>query len=139
MANTAVAAFAQIPKTASAVCVAAAVVATDTPTNTLLLFTAGVNGSIMTRLRAIPRAAATAAISLDLFVSNDGGATKRIIDSELLAIYTPFAATTAKPDTQFLNYSEQTPLRLGAGDQVYVGAETALAAGIVFVAEYTDY
>ncbi len=137
MANTPVAAFAQIPKTASAVVTSAAVIASDSPTNTVLLFTAGTNGAIMTRLRAMPRST-VAATSVDMFVSNDGGTTKRLVDSELMSAYT-FAANTAKPDTLLANYNEQSPLRLGAGDQVYVGSEVALAAGIVFVAEYTDY
>lgn len=137
MSNTFTAPFAQTPKTASAVTTAAAVVASDAPTNTALLFTADINGAIMTRARAMPRATVTAA-SVDLFLSNDGGTTKRLFDSELMAAYT-FAASTAKPDTQFQNYSEQSPFRLGAGDQVYCGSEVALAAGIVFVAEYTNF
>jgi hypothetical protein len=137
MANTFTAPFAQTPQTASAVCTAVATVTADAPTNTVLLCTAGVNGAILTRLWAIPRATVTAT-SLVIWISSDTGTTKRIKDSELMAAYT-MATTTAVPETSFTNYSETTPLRLKAGDQVYVGAQVALASGIVFTAEYTDF
>lgn len=136
MAKTPVAAFAQTPKTASAVVVGVATLV-DAPANTALLMTAGADGAILTRLRAMPRATVTAT-SLVLFVSNDSGTTKRLVDSEVMTAAT-VNATTAVADTMFANYSETSPLRLGAGDQLYVGAQVALAAGIVFVAEYTDF
>ena len=137
MAKTFTAPFAQTPKTATAVCTAAATVANDTPANTVLLLTAGADGAILTRLAAIPRATVTAN-SLVLFISKDAGTTQRLIDSELMAAYT-MATTTAVPETAFANYSETTPLRLAAGDQLYVGAQVALASGIVFRAEYTEF
>ena len=137
MAKTFTAPFAQTPKTATAVVTAASVVTTDNPTNTVELLTAGTEGSILTSLTAMPRSTVTAS-SLVLFISKDSGTTKRLIDSELMAAYT-LAATTAIPDTQFQNYSEGTPLRLAAGDKLYVGSQVALAAGIVFKAEYTDF
>lgn len=137
MANTFTAPFAQTPQTATAVCTAVATVTTDAPTNTVLLFTAGVNGAIMTRLWATPRATVTAT-SLVIWISSDSGTTKRIKDSALMGAQT-LATTTAITNTTFSNYSETTPLRLKAGDQVYVGAQVALASGIVFSAEYTDF
>lgn len=137
MAITHTPAFAQTTKTATAVCTAACTVANDTPTNTQLLFTAGADGAILTNLSAMPRATATAN-SLALFLSNDSGTTKRLIDSEVMAAYT-MATTTAIPETQFSRYSEVTPLRLGAGDQLYVGTQVALAGGVVFKAEYSNF
>lgn len=137
MANTFTAPFAQTPQTASAVATAAATVTTDAPTNTVLLLTAGVNGAILTRLWAIPRATVTAS-SLVIWISSDTGTTKRIKDSVLMGAQT-IATTTAITLTQFTNYSETTPLRLKAGDQIYVGSQVALAGGIVFSAEYTDF
>lgn len=137
MANTFTAAFAQTPQTASAVCTAAATVTTDSPTNTVLLCTAGVNGAILTRLWAMPRATVTAT-SLVIWISSDSGTTKRIKDSVLMPAQT-LATTSLISYTQFTNYTESTPLRLKAGDQVYVGAQVALASGIVFTAEYTDF
>lgn len=138
MAKTFTAPFAQTPKTATAVVTGAAGTITgDTPTNTVLLATAGADGAILTRLTAIPRATVTAS-SLVIFISKDSGTTKRLIDSELMAAFT-VATTTAIPETTFTMYSETTPLRLEAGDQLYVGSQVALASGIVFRAEYTDF
>lgn len=137
MAKTFTAPFAQTPKTATAVCTAAATVTTDAPSNTVELLTAGADGAILTRLTAIPRATVTAS-SLVVFISSDSGTTKRLIDSELMAAYT-MATTTAVPETTFTMYSETTPLRLMAGDKLYVGSQVALAGGIVFRAEYTDF
>ena len=137
MAKTFTAPFAQTPKTATAVCTAVATVTNDSPSNTVLLLTAGTDGAILTRLSAIPRATVTAS-SLVLFISSDTGTTKRLADSELMAAYT-MATTTAVPETTFTNFTETTPLRLAAGDQLYVGSQVALAGGIVFRAEYTDF
>jgi hypothetical protein len=136
MANTFTAPFAQTPKTATAVCTAAATL-TDTPSNTVLLVTAGSDGAILTRLTAIPRATVTAS-SLVIFISKDGGTTQRLIDSELMSAYT-MATTTAVPETVVPFYSEAAPLRLEAGDRIYVGSQVALAGGIVFRAEFTDF
>jgi hypothetical protein len=136
MTKTFTAPFAQTPHTASAVVTGAATL-TDTPANTILLLTAGPDGAIVTNLSAIPRGTVTAS-SLVLFVSNDGGVTQRLKNSKLMAANTA-ATTTAVPVTAFSEYSETTPLRLGANDRLYVGSQVALAAGIVFNAEYTDF
>lgn len=137
MAKTFTAPFAQTPKTATAVVTGAAVITNDTPTNTVELLTAGADGAIVTSLWAMPRATATAS-SLVLFLSKDNGTTKRLIDSELMAAYT-MATTTAIPETKFANVSESTPIRLEAGDKLFVGSQVALAAGVVFRAEYMEY
>lgn len=129
--------FAQTPKTATAVATGAATVADDAPANTVLLMTAGADGCIVTKLTAVPRATVTAS-SLCLWISKDSGTTKRLIDSELMSAHT-VATTTAIPETSFINISESSPLRLEAGDQLYVGSQVALAGGIVFKAEYTDF
>lgn len=136
MANTFTAPFAQTPKTATAVVTAVATL-TDTPANTVLLVTAGSDGAILTRLTAIPRATVTAS-SLVLFISKDGGTTQRLIDAELMAAYT-MATTTLIPETTFSLYTETTPLRLEASDRLYVGSQVALAGGIVFRAEFTNF
>lgn len=138
MPNTFTAAFAQTPKTSSAVATGAAGTITgDAPTNTVLLLTAGANGAILTRLWAIPRATVTAS-SLIIWISSDSGTTKRIKDSILMSAQT-ISTTAAITYSQFTQYTETTPLRLAAGDQIYVGSQVALASGIVFTAEYTDY
>ncbi|MDM9595293.1 hypothetical protein QU617_18565 [Pseudomonas guariconensis] len=138
MAKTFTAPFAQTPKTGTAVVTAAlASLSTDAPTGAQLLVTAGAEGAILTKLTAMPRATVTAS-SLCLFLSKDGGATKTLIDSELMPAYT-LASTTAIPETLFGNISEATPIRLAAGDEIYVGSQVALAAGIVFFGQMTDY
>jgi hypothetical protein len=136
MANTFTAPFAQTPKTATAVVTGVATL-TDTPANTVLLVTAGSDGAILTRLTAIPRATVTAS-SLVLFISKDGGTTQRLIDAELMAAHT-MATTTLIPETTFSLYTETTPLRLEASDRLYVGSQVALANGIVFRAEFTNF
>ena len=136
MAKTFTAAFAQTPKTAIAVTTAAATL-TTTPANTVLLMTAGAEGALVTRLSAVPQATATAS-KLALYISKDSGTTQYFIDSVLMSAYTQ-AATTATPYNVFPNYSEDSPLRLEAGDQLYVGNMVALAGGVVFRAEYTDF
>lgn len=138
MAKTFTAPFAQTVRTATAVATAAvANLTTDAPTNTVELLTAGPEGALVSRLTAIPRATVTAS-SLLLFISKDGGATKRIIGSVLMAAHT-VAATTKIPVTVFDEYSEATPLRLEAGDSLYVGTQVAAASGIVFLAERMEY
>jgi hypothetical protein len=133
---TPTAAFAQTPKTASAVVTAAlSSIGTDTPGGTVLLMTAGANGAILTRLTAIPRSAVSAS-SLVLYLSNDNGVTQRLIDSETMPLQT-ITTGAGINETTFANYSETRPLRLGAGDKLYVGSQ--LSTGIVFKAEYTDF
>jgi H+/gluconate symporter-like permease len=78
------------------------------------------------------------ASSLVIFISKDAGTTQRLIDSELMAAHT-VATTTAIPETVFPFYSEAAPLRLEAGDRIYVGSQVALAGGIVFRAEFTNF
>lgn len=138
MAKTYTAPFAQTPKNASAVVTAAAgSITTDAPTSTVLLLTAGTDGAILTRLSAIPRATVTAS-SLLLYTSSDSGTTQRLIDSALMAALT-VATTTAITTTSFSNYTETAPLRLAAGERLYVASQVALASGIVFKAEYTEF
>lgn len=130
--------FAQTIFNSTAVLTAAvANLATDAPTNTLLLCQAGVEGAVVTAIEGMPRATVTAT-ALYLFSSLDGGVTKRLFDSVLMPAYT-YSTTTAIPQTVFPNYSEDSPLRLGSGEQIYVGASVALASGIVVEARRVDY
>ena len=131
--------FAQAARIQTAVATAAVTgLATNTPTGTVALLTAGAEGCIVTRITAIPRATVTAS-SLVLFLVKSGAPTVyHLIDSELMAAHT-VAATTAIPETTFGNISDSTPLRLDAGDTLHVGSQVALAAGIVFTAQWMDY
>ena len=137
MAKTNTAAFAQTCKTATAVCVAAATITTDSPANVVLLLTAGTEGGILTRLWAMPRTNVTVN-SLVLYLSKDSGTTIRMIDSELMSNQT-LSSTTPVSETVFGNYNESTPLRLEAGDRLYVGTQVAVSGGVIFRAEWTDF
>lgn len=137
MALTHVAPFCQTPKVASAIVTTASADLATTPTNTVLLCKAGADGGLLTQLSAIPRATVTAS-SLLLWTSKDDGVTKHLLDSALMAAHT-VAATTAIPVTAFSRYSEDTPRRMEANESLYVGSAVALAGGIVFNGNYTDF
>jgi len=138
MANTFTAPFVQTLKTGSAVATTAVGgIGTDTVTNAVLLTTAGANGSLLTKVSAIPRGTATASSLVLFLVKSSAPSVYRLIDSELMPAYT-LATTTAIPETTFSNITQQTPLRLEAGDMIYAGSQVALAAGIVFFAEQGD-
>ena len=137
MANTPVAAFAQTTMTGNAEATLASVITTSTPTNTLLIATAGLNGGMLTKLTAIPRATVTAS-ALYYFISRDSGTTKLLVESVLMTAQT-VAATTAISQTVFTTITEDTPIRFQAGDEIYVSSGVALASGIVFHAEWTDF
>lgn len=137
MAKTFTCPFAQTPRTGTAVVTAAAAnITSDAPTNLSLIATAGPDGAIVTRVWAIPRGTVSAS-SLILCIAGADGAV-RVIDSEAMP---SFAASTsaALPETQFASYSEATPIRLAAGDKLYVGSQVANAQGICFRIEWTDF
>lgn len=149
MAKTFTAPFAQTPQTASAVATAVVSLTTSgveqsaTVTNSVLLLTAGAEGSILTSLSAIPRATVTAT-ALWIWSSTDNGTTKNLIASALMPAYT-LAATTENTRTVFKHadgstvISETAPLRLAAGEKLYVGIGVALSSGIMFNARYSDF
>ena len=137
MAKTFTAPFAQTTKVGTAVATLAGTITDDAPTNTVLIATAGADGALLTSVTAIPRATVTAS-ALYLFISKDAGTTKRLVDSALMSAHT-VAVTTAIPVTDFTNISETTPIRLEAGDELYVSSGVALAGGIVFTAQMTDF
>jgi len=143
MAKTFTAPFAQAPKCVTAVSSnTAAGITTDSISNSTLLLTAGADGALITRLVAMPRTTigATAAY---LFHSNNSGTTQRIIDSITLGAQTLASSTQSSGIilTAFTNISETTPLRLGAGESIYVGIGNTQPSGngIVFSAQYTDF
>lgn len=138
MANTFTAPFVQTYKTQSAKATAAiGGIGTDTVTGAVLIAKAGANGAVLSKVTAIPRATTTAS-SLALFlVKASAPAVFNLIDSELMAAYT-LATTTSIPETVFANIAQESPMRLEAGDMIYAGSQVALAAGIVFTAQWGD-
>ncbi|MCA3505091.1 MAG: hypothetical protein IOD05_17930 [Rhodobacter sp.] len=93
------------------------------------------NGVRISRLTALARATNTAT-ECQLFVSHDGGTTKRFIKSVLLPAYT-VATTTAQTGADF-GYSDSAPLPLGPNDTLYVGISVT-NTGIVFNAQGFAY
>lgn len=107
---------------------------TDAPTNSALLYTAGANGSRITRIGVIPRATATASV-VQLYRSTDGGTTKRLFDS----IYVPGVTVGASSQfgPSYFTYSESYPLLLAANEQLHVAQ--GVANNVVVFAEGADY
>lgn len=127
----------QAPKSASVVqAFTANTTYTSTPTNSILLVTAGANGSRLTKLRAIPTATVTVT-QLQEFRSLDTGTTKKFSNSVLGASggYT-MAQTTAPPIADF-GYSDDNPKFLAPGEQLYVAA--GVSGSWAFEAEWADY
>lgn len=144
MAKTFTAPFAQtvnnsnvlIPTTAVALTGANSLL-TDTPTNTVLLYTAGAEGSLVTSITTMPRVTITATV-IYLFIASDAS-TIRLIDSILMPAQT-LSTTSAVLLSSFTNYTEDYPLRLKANEKLYVGTSVAPAAGqIVVAARGMDY
>lgn len=108
---------------------------TTSPTNTVLLVTAGVNGSRVTRLWAVPLEQINTANNIQLYRSYDGGTTKYLYDSKLMATVTPGAAVANTP-TDF-GYSDDNPLILVANERLYVAEGQTEAVNVG--AEWADY
>lgn len=107
--------FPQYSRSYAAVSTAAKTTYSDL-TGASLLYQAGPDGSIITKISAVPRATVTVT-QMQLFLTTDGGTTIQYTNSVLMAAYT-MAQTTATPVTNFLNVdglpiSEGNPIRLG--------------------------
>lgn len=125
----------QAMKTAVALCTLAKTTYNDT-TNAILLVTAGSDGALVKRLRAIPRATVTAT-QLQLYRSKDNGTTLYLADTKLMLAYTMAQTTVCNP-TDF-GYTADNPLRLEASERLYVAIGVALVGGVVFEAEYENF
>jgi hypothetical protein len=138
MPKTNTAPFAQTLKTRTAAPqLAVANASTDTPGNVVLLLTAGSEGALMTRLRMAARTN-TSANNMMLFRKNSGDTAVRLINARTFPSVT-FSTTSAPADVTFGEYTENTPMRLEAGDQLWVGAGVANSGAVVFDAEFTDF
>lgn len=125
----------QTPIAATAVATTANTTYTDTPTNSVQLLAAQTNGARMQKITALARATVTAT-ELQLYVSSDGGTTKRFILSKLMAAYT-VAATTAQTAIDF-GYTDAAPLILSSTESLWVAIGVS-NTGIVFRAEGYAY
>lgn len=128
----------QAPKSAAANLPSGATNATYTtsPTNSVLLLTAGANGGRLTRLQAIPCATVGTANQVQAFRDNGtAGASKFFFDSALMATYT-MAQSTEAPTTDF-GYSDDNPLILQPNERLYMAQGQSVSINVV--AEWADY
>lgn len=139
MTKTFTAPFAQTPKTLSALVTAAlGDLGTTTVTGATLVATAGADGAVVSKITGMPRTSNTASGLMLLLVKASAPTVYQPVDAAFMAAYTT-AATTATPITVFESITRDTPMVLEAGDKLYVGAQVAIATGLVFYAEWMDY
>lgn len=124
----------QTPKSGNALVTTANTTYTTTPTNSVLVVTAGANGARLTRLTALPQATVTAA-QHQLFRSRDAGATKYFAAAAVQAAYT--MATTTAPTAVDFGFSDANPLILGVSEVLYVAS--SVTQNVTFNAEWADY
>ncbi len=141
--NTAV--FAQTSRTSSATATAAysltgaSSLADDGALNTVKLMTAGADGALVTSVRAIPRATVTATqAAIFIRKATDVGTMRKFLTSVLVPAQS-VSTTAAVTEYAFSLFSEASPLRLEAGDELYVGLAVAQASGVNFHASFTDF
>jgi hypothetical protein len=109
---------------------------TTSPTNTVLLVTAGPNGGRLTKLQAIPCANVGTADQIQMFRCVDGvGTVKFFADSALMATYT-MAQNTEAPTTDF-GYSDDNPLILQPNERIYMAQGQSVSVNVI--AEWADY
>lgn len=121
----------QAVKTAQASC-ATAKSSYGNLTNAVLLLTAGANGAVLYGLTCVPTAT-VAATQCQLFTSPDGTAAK-FVRAATMSAYTMAASTSPTP-TDF-GFTESSPRRLRANEQLWVGI--GVTGAIDFDAQYED-
>jgi hypothetical protein len=126
---------AQAVQTAQAVVTSAKITYTDNA-NSVLLLTAGPNGSIVYGVTALPQGALASTTKVMLFRSQDG-ILLSYIRSVLVNAYATDAAATI-PTIADIGFTEASPLRLKAGDKLFVGVFAAAANGIAIDCQYED-
>lgn len=142
MAVTNTAAFGQAPNVGQAALTAAKSAPLSGGTNTVLLFTAGPNGSLVNGIAAIPRNTLSNAAHIAVYTSTDNGTTVNLAAIGLLAAWT-FAATTAPVPLNLANLnggviSATNPLYLPVGMKLYASSSQALSDGILVTANGID-
>ena len=125
----------QTPFGATAVATTANTTYTDSPTNSVVLVGAQTNGARISKITALARATNTAT-ECQLYISPDGGTTKRFVKSALMSAYT-VAATTAQTGADF-GYTDYNPIILSSTESLYV-AISVTNTGVVFRAEGYAY
>lgn len=103
--------------------------------NLVLVWTSGAQGSLLSSVRARPRATIGDA-QLQLYGSTDNGTTLRLIDVAKLTGWT--SATTTEASKGDFGYTADAPLRTRANEKIYAGSAVALTGGIDFRTEGGD-
>lgn len=124
----------QTPKSAACAVTTANTTFSTSPTNTVLLLTAGSNGARVTKLQAIPLETVTANF-LQVYRSTDSGTTKHLKAAATGGSDT--VSGTDGPTVIDFGLSDEAPMILQAGEQLYVA--TGISKGYHFTAEYADY
>lgn len=124
----------QTPRSAACAVSTANTTFSTSPSNTVLLLTAGPNGARITKLQAVPLETVTANF-LQIYRSQDGGSTKY-----LTAAATGSSDTVSGADGPTIidfGISDEYPMMLGPGESLYVA--TGISKSHHFIAEYADY
>lgn len=138
MANTFTAPFVQNYKTGAISVTKSSAPTQNDPAQMTLLATAGPNGSLVTRLSAIPKGTVTATALALYAVKAEDKDTAFLVDSELMPAWT-YLATSAHPETFFGNISPSSPMRLAPGDKLYVAVRSYTAGSDpAFFCEWGD-
>lgn len=133
MANVAL--FAVNQRSDGGLVTAANPIAAPAVANLALVWTSGALGSVLSSVRARPRANMSD-MQLQLYGSTDNGVTLRLIDATKLAGWT--AANTTEPSKGDFGYTADAPLRTRANEKIYAGSAVALTSGIDFRTEGGD-
>ena len=142
MPLTNTAAFGQVPNIGQAVLTAAKSAPLSGSANTVLLFAAGANGSLVNGIAAIPRNTLANAAHIAVYCSTDSGTTNNLVTVGLLAAWS-FSATTVPTPLSLANLNgaviaATNPLYLPAGCALYASSSQALGDGILVTANGID-
>lgn len=124
----------QTPKSGSCAVTTANTTFSTSPSNTVLLVTAGANGARLTRLEAVPLETVTAN-ALQFYRSTDAGATKYL--GGMVTGGSDTVSGTDGSTTVSFGYSEDNAMILQANERIYVA--TGITKGYHFNAEWADY
>lgn len=124
----------QGPKSAFAALTTANTTFSTSPSNTVLLLTAGANGARLTRLEFIPLETVTAN-ALQWYRSIDAGVTKFL--GGMVTGGSDTVSGTDGSTTVSAGFSEDNPMILQPSERIYVA--TGITKGYHVVAEYADY
>lgn len=126
----------QTPKSASvnAATAQATFPPTTTPSNTVLLVTAGASGGRLTRLEGCPQETTTAN-NLQAYRDNGTAGVSKFLFKQVTLTST-VSATAAAANGDF-GFSEDNAMTLAAGERIYVAV--GVAKSVNFIAEWADF